>query len=220
MSEQDDITRGEASTVSAGKLRILGLSFIAAVVAVVAYSHQLVIPIFLGLFTWGKVWFKSLSPKLLLLLAKNSVVIQLRRLAVQASAHFFVKSHKPWRRMLMRLRVGLIESFKNVFAAYLALPLWLRTAIAVGVLVATAGSSFAVFALLIIPQALLEWLRKRIGVLLNKLGVNRFFSLVWNLLVPESLRFRWHMYVKWTLGRRQVNMAKRLHERVAVERSS
>ncbi|MEM6302568.1 MAG: hypothetical protein AAF749_12565, partial [Pseudomonadota bacterium] len=144
----------------------------------------------------------------------NSFVIQVRSLFVQISAHLFVKSHKPWRRFLTRIRQLLIEAFKSTFAWYLSMPLWLRTALAVAVLLATAGSSFAVFALLIIPQPLLDWLRARLGVLLNRLGVTRLFTTVWNLLVPESLRHRWHLYLKWTLGRRQVKAARSVHKKV------
>ncbi|MEM6301869.1 MAG: hypothetical protein AAF749_09025, partial [Pseudomonadota bacterium] len=87
---------------------ILGLALLSVVVAVVAHTHQLVLPIFLGLFSWakvwGKVWIKSLTPKLAVLFLKNSFVIQVRSLFVQISAHLFVKSHKPWRRFLTRIR--------------------------------------------------------------------------------------------------------------------
>ncbi|MEO0437572.1 MAG: hypothetical protein AAF098_11760 [Pseudomonadota bacterium] len=188
------------------------------VVAVVSYSQQLVIPIFLGLLSWakvwGKVWMKSFTPKLAVLFLKNSFVIQVRSLFVQASAHLFVKSHKPWRRLLARMRLFLVHVFKSVFSWYLKMPLWLRTAIAIAVLLATAGSSFAVFALLIIPQPLLDWFRARIVVILNRLGVTRLFMTIWNLFVPEALRHRWHIYLKWTLGRRQVRAAQSVLEKV------
>lgn len=200
---------------SPAALRLLAVVFIAAVALVVAQTHQLIIPVFIGLISWSKIWIKSVSPKLGMLLVKNSVFIQLRKFALQISAHFFVKSHKPWRRMLTTLRVSIVEFFKNLFAAYLNLPLWLRTAIAIVVLLATAGSSFALFALLIIPQPLLDWFRARLSLLLKRLGVTQAFSAAWRLLVPKRLRERWYMYVKWTMGRQQVRTVKLLHEKVS-----
>ncbi|NND89380.1 MAG: hypothetical protein HKN42_00850 [Granulosicoccus sp.] len=112
------------------------------------------------------------------------------------------------------MRLYLINALKNSLARYLNLPLWMRTALALLLLLATAGSSLAVFALLIIPQPVLNWLRQKVMSTLNKLGVTRLFTVVWRYLVPARWRERWHMHVKWTLGRRQVQAAKRLHETV------
>ncbi|MFK7893317.1 MAG: hypothetical protein AB8B63_21055 [Granulosicoccus sp.] len=201
------------------RLRLIGLIFICIVIAVVAYTQQLIIPIFLGLLAWGKALLKQVTPKLALLLLKNSVVIQVRRLAIQASAHLLVKSHKPWRRWLTDIRHGMIDTAGNLFKRYLALPLWIRTAIALGVLLTTAGSSLAIFALLIIPQPLLNWLRQQFMSTMNKLGVSRFSATIWNVVVPARYRMKWHMYVKWTLGRRQVAMARKLHTKVVPEQS-
>ena len=50
--------------------------------------------------------------------------------------------------------------------------------------------------------------------LLNKLGVAQFFGAIWRFVIPQKLRHRWHMYVKWTLGRRQVHTAKTLHNTI------
>lgn len=199
---------------TAGKLQVLGVIFLCVVTAVVFYTHQLIIPIFMGLITWGKAWLKTLTPKLGLLLVKNSVFIQIRRIAVKATAHIFVKSHKPWRRFITTLRITTITAIKSLFARYMNLALWLRTSIAIAVLVATAGSSFAVFALLIVPQPVLDWLRARLASTFNKLGISKFFAALWTLSVPAKLRHRWHMYVKWTLGRHQVRAAKKLHDTV------
>ncbi len=140
------------------------------VIAVASYTHQLIIPLFLGMLTWGKVWVKSLTPKLSLLLMKNGVVIQARRLLVQASTHILVKSHRPWRRGISSIRLTLVGIFKNSFARYFGFPLWLRTILALLLLLATAGSSFAVFALLVIPQPVLNWLRQKVLGMLNKMG--------------------------------------------------
>ncbi|MFK7997469.1 MAG: hypothetical protein AB8B87_25310 [Granulosicoccus sp.] len=197
-----------------GRLQILGIAFVCVVVAVVIYTHQLVIPLFLGLLTVGKSWIKTLTPKLALLLVKNGVVIQLRRMIMQASAHLLVKSHRPWRRLITSARLALVRALKQTFANYLQMPLWMRTGIAIALLIATAGSSFAVFALLIIPQPVLNWFRQRVMATLNKLGATKLFSAIWQYLVPASLRQRWHMHVKWTLGRQQVRTAKHLHNTV------
>ncbi len=196
------------------RLTLLGVLFVSVVIAVLAYTEQLIVPIFLGLLTWGKAWLKSLTPKLGLMLVKNGVVIQLRRILVQASTHLFVKSHRPWRRWISTTRLTFISLLKHWFDRYMRCPLWLRTTIALVLLLTTAGSSFAVFALLIIPQPVLNWFRRQVMSMLNKLGVTQFFAAIWRLLIPENLRHRWHMYIKWTLGRRQVQAAKHLHNKV------
>ncbi|MFT6302307.1 MAG: hypothetical protein ACI9XK_002197 [Granulosicoccus sp.] len=201
------------SKLPLSKLRItlIGLVFIAVVAAVASYTHQLIVPLFLGMLTWGKVWLKSLTPKLGALLLKNGLIIQIRQLLVKASTHVFVKSHKPWRRWLIEMKTHFIELIKQGFDRYMALELWLRSVLAILLLLATAGSSFAVFALLVIPQPVLNWLRSQIMGLMNKLGVTQFFSAVWRFILPTALRTKWYMYVKWTLGRQQVSTAKRLH---------
>lgn len=203
-----------ASATSKLRLTLIGLLFVGVVLAVASYTHQLIIPLFLGLFIWGKAWLKSLTPKLGLLLIKNGAAIQARRLAVQTSTHLLVKSHRPWRRWLTQARLVVLGKLKGGFARYMNYPLWLRSALAIGVLLTTAGSTFAVFALLIIPQPVLDWLREQVMSMLNKLGVTRFFATLWQSLVPSMLRHRWHMYVKWELGRRQVVAAKKLHSSV------
>lgn len=196
------------------RLKVLGVLFVCVVISVIVYTHQLVIPLFLGILTWGKAWFKSLTPKIGLLFLKNGLVIQIRRIAVKASTHIFVNSHRPWRRWITTARLSIVENIKQWFANYMGLALWLRTVIALSVLLATAGSSFAVFALLIIPQPVLNWLRKQLMSTFNKLGVSQFFSALWKFIVPATLRHRWHMHIKWTLGRRQVQAAKLVHNEV------
>lgn len=196
------------------RLTLLGILFVSVVIAVASYTHQLVLPLFLGLWTWGKVWLKSLTPKLVLLFMKNGLVIQIRRLIMQASAHLLVKSHRPWRHGLIVLRNRAIQLAKLWFGRYMRAPLWLRTLLALLLLMATAGSSFAIFALLVIPQPVLNWLRKQIMSLLNKLGVTQLSAAIWRFVVPHTLRHRWHMHVKWTLGRRQVQTARRLHDSI------
>jgi hypothetical protein len=186
----------------------------AVVIAVASHTHQLIIPLFLGLLTWGKAWLKSLTPKLGLLLMKNGMVIQSRRLLVQASAHLFVKSHKPWRRWLTSMRLALLGALKHWFGRFMGYPLWVRAALALLLLLATAGSSLAVFALLVIPQPLLDWIRQKTIGMLNKLGVTRIFAAFWQFIVPQAVRTRWYMHAKWTVGRRQVQAAKKLHDTV------
>lgn len=196
------------------RLQLLGVLFVSVVCCVVVYSHQLIIPLFLGILTWGKAWLKNLTPKLGLLFLKNGIFIQIRRILVKASTHIFVQSHRPWRRWITTTRIAIAASIKHWFARYMQLALWLRTGIALLVLLATAGSSFAVFALLIIPQPVLNWLRKQLMSTLNKLGVSQFFSALWKFIVPDRFRHQWYMHVKWTIGRRQVQAAKKVHEQV------
>lgn len=184
-------------------------------VAVASYTHQLFIPLFLGLLTWSKAWLKSLTPKISILFLKNGAVIQIRRTLMQASTHVLVKSHRPWRRWLVESKLTLTRLLRRWFERYLNLPLWLRSVLALLLLLATAGSSLAIFALLVIPQPVLNWMRRQVMSLLTKMGVAQFFAATWRLVIPYKLRNKWFMYVKWTMGRHQVRTAKNMHTRIA-----
>ena len=210
----DEILSSPTPPISRLRLSLLAILFLSVVLLISTYSNQIILPLFLGLLTWGKALLKSLTPKLGVILLKNSVVIQLRRMLVQFSTHFFVKSHKPWRRALLNVKISIAHWAKRIFARYWQSPLWIRTAIAIGVLLATAGSSLAVFALLIIPQPVLNWIRKQFMSLMGKLGVSQFFAAIWKWVIPERFRHRWHMHLKWTLGRRQVVAARRLSDQM------
>lgn len=196
------------------RLTLLALLFVSVVVAVASYTHQLIIPLFLGLLTWGKAWFKTLTPQLGFLLLKNGFFLQLRRLVMQASTHVFVKSHRPWRRWITAARIAAGAVARRWVGCYMTYPLWLRSLLALSILLMTAGSSFAIFALLIIPQPVLNWLRNQVMSILNKLGATQFFAALWRFAIPQKLRHQWHMHVKWTLGRRQVVAAKHLHSSI------
>jgi len=201
------------------RLTIIGLVFVTTVAIIAAYTEQLIIPLFLGLLTWGKAWLKTLTPKLGLLLLKNGLVIQLRRMIVGASTHVFLKSHRPWRRWIISSKYQVVHFVRSLLSRYLSLPLWMKSVLAMLVLLATAGSSFAVFALLVIPQPVLSWLRNQVMGLLNKLGVTQIFGALWRFIIPTRLRERWYMYAKWTLGRQQVNAAKKIHNNLANRKS-
>ena len=97
----------------------------------------------------------------------------------------------------------------------MAMPLWLRTAIAIAILFATASSSYLVFALLIIPQAILNWSKKMISTTLNRLGITKLVTTLWKFIVPDHLQHKWYMHSKWTMGRRQVATARKLKEKIA-----
>ena len=172
------------------------------------------LPLFLGLLTWGKALLKQLSLKMAFVLAKNSLFIQIRRFIVQVFSHVLIKSHKPFRRRVSSLQVSIKNVLYDVFSRYMNSPLWLRTAIALGLLALTAGSSAAILALLIIPQPLLNWLKKQLMTVSKKIGVTQLFRSVWRRLIPDHWQHQWHMYVKWTLGRRQVRAAQHLHRRI------
>jgi len=210
----------DAPKLSRLRLTVIGLVFVTAVAIIAVYTQQLIVPLFLGLLTWGKAWLKTLTPKLGLLLLKNGLVIQLRRMIVQASTHVFLKSHRPWRRWIISAKDQVIHFLKSILSRYLSLPLWMKSVLAMLVLLATAGSSFAVFALLVIPQPVLSWLRKQVMGLLNKLGVTQFFGALWRFIIPAKLRERWYMYAKWTLGRQQVKAAKKIHNNLAKRKNT
>ncbi len=183
-------------------------------VLITAFRESLVLPLFLGLLTWGKALVKQLSLKMAYVLAKNSLFIQLRRFIVQVFSHVLIKSHKPFRRRISSVQVSIKAGLYVAFSRYMNSPLWLRTAIALGLLALTAGSSAAILALLIIPEPLLNWIKKQLMTVSNKIGVTQLLRRVWKRLVPDRWQHQWHMYVKWTLGRRQVRAAQQLHQRI------
>lgn len=180
------------------------------------------IPLYLSLLAWVKTsvvstasatakWIAGwLTPKLALAFFKNSLFQQLRSVLIKVSTHLFVKSHTPWRRGLTSLRLGVVSLLKRTIGWYLQSPLWLRSALALALLLATASSSYLFIALLVIPQAVTNWLRKMIGNTLSKLGVTRLALLIWNSLVPQHWRHRLYMYNKWVLGRHQIQASRRV----------
>jgi len=204
---------------SAKRVAVIGVVFCAFVAVIAVFRDTLVLPLFLGMLTWGKALLKQLSLKMALALAKNGLFIQIRRLIVQAFSHVLIKSHKPFRRRVSLFQTSIKSTLLSVFARYMASPLWLRTAIALGLLAVTAGSSAAILALLIIPQPLLNWIKGQLAKLSSKIGVTQLFRSIWRKLVSDQWQHRWHMYVKWTLGRRQVSAAKHIHQRVEAIRA-
>ena len=191
----------------------MGIVFVAVVVLIAVFRDTLLLPLFLGFIAWGKALLRQVTLKMALMLAKNSLFIQLRRFVVQAFSHVLIKSHKPFRRSVSLFQTSVKDILVAAFSWYMTSPLWLRTAIALGLLALTAGSSAAILALLIIPQPLLNWLKGQLKTLSNKIGVTQLFRGVWRRLVPDGWQHQWHMYVKWTLGRRQVRAAQHLHRR-------
>ena len=95
------------------------------------------------------------------------------------------------------------------------LPLWLRTAVAIAILFATASSSYLVIALLIIPQAILNWLRKMIYTTLNRLGITKLLSTIWKYVIPADVQHKWYMHFKWKMGRRQVLTIRKLKQTIS-----
>lgn len=197
---------------------MLGTLFLAVVVLISTYRHSWFLPIFLGAITWLKVlltsWLKLITPKLAIALVKNSIVIKIRDVLVKSLTEFAVYTHKPWRRRVIAIKTTLVELSLSVFRRYLASPLWVRCAIALALLALTASSTWAVLALLIIPQPIIEWLRLRAIAVMRKLGILKSIDAVWRSLIPGSLRERWDRYRRWTLGRRQVRASRDLHAKI------
>ena len=154
--------------------------------------------------------FKQLTPKFLVLLFKNSLFLKIKQLLIRGSTRFVVLSHKPWRHRMRWLKTTLSNTILGIIRHYMQAPLWLRTAIALGLLFATASSSYVVIALLIIPQPILSWLRRMLFTTLNRLGITHIFKAIWKFLIPEKLQKKWYMHQKWTMGRRQVITARKL----------
>jgi len=76
----DEILSSPTPPISRLRLSLLAILFLSVVLLISTYSNQIILPLFLGLLTWGKALLKSLTPKLGVILLKNSVVIQLRRM--------------------------------------------------------------------------------------------------------------------------------------------
>ena len=178
----------------------------------------MVIPIFLGLVTLLRAISKSITPKLVLLIVKNSLIIKIRQIITRGSAHLVVLSHRPARQKLRTLKVTITNFLAGLFRRYMGSRLWIRTSIALGLLLLTASSSYVFFALLIIPQPLLNWVKKQFVNTLNKLGITQTLNAFWRFLVPARLQQRWHIYRKWSLGRKQILTARRLHSRFTSDR--
>ena len=134
------------------RLALLSLLFLLIVIATVIYHETLVIPIFLGLITLLKAVSKSITPKLLLLLVKNSLILKIRQFITRGSTHLIVLSHRPARQKIRHLKVTVTRLLSGIFRRYMASKLWIRTSIALGLLILTASSSYVFIALLIIPQ--------------------------------------------------------------------
>lgn len=197
------------------RVALLSLLFLFIVIFTVIYHQTFFIPIFLGLLTLVKTLLNSLTPEFIILLVKNSLFVKLRQFIARGSAHFLVLSHRPSRLKLRTIKLRATAFVIELFRRYMRLPLWLRTLIALTLLILTASSSYVFIALLIIPQPLLNWVKNLIMGLLNKLGITQAFSTIWRYFIPVSLQNRWDIYQKWTLGRRQIITARRLHSRLS-----
>ncbi len=193
------------------RVALTGTLFVLTVTAIVVYQDTPFIPLFLGLLASVKALLKAITPKLVLLGAKNSLTLKIRQLLLRGSTRFLVMSHRPWRRKFRTMKTLLASLPVSLFRHYLGYPLWVRTGVALILLALTASSSYVFIALLIIPQPLIVWARKQLANTLNKLGITHFFNAVWRYAVPEKMQKRWYLYQKWTLGRSQIKAAKRMH---------
>jgi len=196
-------------------LTLLGILFVVVVIAITYYQRTLLLPLFIGLSATLKSWVKLLTPKFLVLLFKNSLFLKIKQLLIRASTRFAVLSHKPWRHKLRSLKSSISRTSLRIIQLYLESPLWLRTAIALGILFATASSSYVIIALLIIPQSILKWLKGLLLKTLNRSGITHLLSAIWKFLVPAKFQQKWYMHRKWTMGRRQVVTAQLLRKKIS-----
>ncbi len=157
---------------------------------------------------------KLLTPKFVILFFKNSLFLKLKQFLIKSSTRFVVLSHKPWRHRMRWIKVSSAKSILKAIQLYTQSPLWVRTAIAIGLLFVTASSSYVIIALLIIPQPILTWLKNLLVSILNRTGVTHLLKTFWRLLIPAPVQHSWYMHRKWTLGRRQVITAKRLRDTI------
>jgi len=206
------------ATPSGHRVAVIGSIFLLLATAIVAYYQAFLIPVFLGLYTAAKALLKTFTPKVLLLFAKNSLVIKLRQTVVRSSAQWLFLSHKPVRQRLRSAKSTAAALLISLAKSYFELPLWIKTALALSVFALTAGSSYAFIALLIIPEPLLRWIKNKVLDFLNKLGVTKGLNTIYRFTVPPQLQHRWAIYLKWTIGRQQVRTARLLRDRAAQSR--
>ena len=195
------------------RLTLLGVVFVLAVGAIAYWQHTLLLPLFVGLFALLKSFLKLLSPQFLMPIIKNSIYLNIKQRLIKNSTRVVMLSHRPWRHKLRNLQIVVTQWVKKIISLYLQSALWLRTALALIVLIATASSSYVVLALLIIPQPIVNWLKRWVMNFLNKTGVIRVTDMIWKWVVPAKWQHKWYMYRKWTLGRSQVKTAQDLHYR-------
>ncbi len=189
------------------------------VLVIVYFQHTYLLPLFVGMTTWLKSLLKLLTPKFAVLFFKNSLFLKLKQFLIRSSTRFVVLSQKPWRHKMRSAKTTLSKMLLQVLQSYMVSPLWLRTGIALALLFATASSSYVLIALLIIPQPILEWVKRLLLATLNKAGITHLFTTVWRFLVPAGWQHRWFMHRKWTLGRHQVLTAMRLRETITTQQT-
>lgn len=216
-ADTDAPARAEPVAGNTRRVALIALLFVVAAVAIVVHSHSLFIPVFVTLLAFLKKGLAALTPKVLLLFAKNSLLIRIKQLAVAMLTQLMVLSHRPWRRRLLEAKLRVLTIVQGGVQWYLDRPLWLKSLLALVVLLLTASSGYALIAILIIPRAIVQWLQRQFWATLNKLGVTQFFRAAYRVLIPADWRHRWYMFQKWTLGRRQVRAHRQL--RTAARRS-
>lgn len=207
--------RPDLPPVKPARLAILGTLFLLVVIVTVVYQNTFFLPIYLGLLTAAKALLKKITPKFFMLFLKNSIIIKIRQFITRGSAHLFLLSHRPSRLKLRSLKEHIARVLIKIPRWYMQRKLWIRTVIALGLLLLTASSSYVFIALLIIPQPLLNWVKQKFLTTLNKLGITQLLNTIWRFVVPAGLQRRWYIYQKWTLGRRQITTARKMHRHIA-----
>lgn len=205
---------GKKPPINKRQLTLLGVVFVVAVFAITFLHHTLLLPVFIGLSTTLKALVKLLTPKFLVLLFKNSLFLKVKQLLIRGSTRFVVLSHKPWRHKLRKIKSTISHLVLSVIRLYMNSPLWIRTAIALGLLFVTASSSYVVIALLIIPRPILAWAKRLALTTLNRTGITHLLMVVYKFLVPRRTQRKWYMHRKWAMGRRQIVAARRLRETI------
>lgn len=178
------------------------------------HQKTFLLPLFVGMSTWFKAILKLLTPKFAVLFFKNSLFLKAKQVLIKSSTRFVVLSHKPWRHRMRLVKNQISQTILRLIRLYIESPLWMRTAIAIGLLFATASSSYVFIALLIIPQPILLWLRRIILQTLNKLGITHLANAIWKFCIPANVQRKWYMHRKWKMGRRQIIAARRLRNSI------
>lgn len=194
---------------------LLAVLFVLMVVVITYLHHTLLLPLFVGMLITLKAWLKLLTPKFFVLFFKNSIFLKSKQLLIKSSTRFVVLSHKPLQHKIRQFKSLISNIVLSLIGFYQQSPLWVRTALAVGALFATASSSYVVIALLIIPQPILNWLRRTVITILNRSGVTHISNTTWKHFAPSGWQYKWYMHRKWTIGRRQVATAQKIRKTIA-----
>ncbi len=183
----------------------------AAVVALWPPLSSLISTLWLAIFLKGKLLLKLLTPESIVAMFKRGTISHVKSTAIKTSAVMVVMSHAPWRRYVSATKDSIAMLTLVMLGHYRSLSTWMQLVFASVLLLATAGTGYVVFAFIAIPQPLWHWLKNAIVTIVNRSGVGAIINSAWRSLVPEDVSLTLYLFFKWKVGRRQIELSKRIH---------